>query len=123
MLGVWSCFPLLKRVDLQIPYFIITLLWAFLLGIPPVSFSAYQEGSRNSSLNLFSKVLHLNLYVVMVGWHVVEAFFKPPTDKPDLWTVANILIGAGGFGVCYLWCLWRLVVQGELFGKAKSKTQ
>ncbi|KAF2132601.1 glycosyltransferase family 57 protein [Dothidotthia symphoricarpi CBS 119687] len=122
MLGVWTCFPLLKRVELQIPYFVITLLWAFLLGLPPVSFSAYQEGSR-SSLSLSSKILHLSIYAIMVGWHVVEAFFKPPTDKPDLWTVVNMLTGAGGFGICYLWCLWRLLVKSELLQKAKSKTQ
>lgn len=121
MLGVWTCFPLLKRVDLQVPYFVISLLWAFLLGLPPVSFSAYQEGSR-SGLNIFSKILHLNMYVVMVGWHVVEALIKPPTDKPDLWTVANMITGAGGFGICYLWCLWRLVVNSELLGAVKSKT-
>ncbi|KAF2855399.1 glycosyltransferase family 57 protein [Plenodomus tracheiphilus IPT5] len=121
MLGVWTMFPLLKRDELRIPYFVISLLWAYLLGLPPVSFSAYYEGSR-SGLNFFSKIIHLNIYVAMVGWHVAEAFFPPPADKPDLWVVANAIVGTGGFGICYLWCLWRLVVQSELFGKVKSKT-
>lgn len=122
MLGVWTMFPLLKKDELRVPYFVITLLWAYLLGLPPVSFSAYHEGSR-SGLNLFSKIVHLNIYVAMVGWHVAEAFFPPPADKPDLWVVANAIVGTGGFGLCYLWCLWRLVVQSELFGKSKQKTQ
>lgn len=120
MLGVWTMYPLLKRVELQVPYFVITLLWAYLLGLPPVSFSAYYEGSR-SGLHLMSKVLHLNIYVVMVGLHIADVFIAPPADKPDLWVVANVIVGAGGFGICYLWCLWRLVVQSELFVKAKSK--
>ena len=120
ILGVWTMFPLLKRDELRVPYFVISLLWAYLLGLPPVSFSAYHEGTR-SGLNLFSKILHLNIYVVMVGWHIVEAFFLPPADKPDLWIVANAIVGTGGFGICYLWCLWRLATKSGLFGTAKSK--
>lgn len=122
MLGIWTMFPLLKRDELQVPYFVVTLLWAYLLGLPPVSFSAYHDGSR-SGLNLLSKILHLNIYLAMVGWHVAEAFYPPPADKPDLWVVANAIVGTGGFGICYLWCLWRLITKSEILGKAKSKTQ
>lgn len=123
MLGIWTMFPLLKRDELRVPYFVITLLWAFLLGLPPVSFSAYHDGR----LSLFTKFIHLSLYLAMVGWHVVEAFWAPPANKPDLWTVANAIVGAGGFGICYLWCLWRLVTKAGLFGarivKVPGKTQ
>ncbi|KAJ4990193.1 glucosyltransferase [Stagonosporopsis vannaccii] len=122
MLGIWTMFPLLKRDELRVPYFVITLLWAYLLGLPPASFAAYHEGSQKG-LNLLSKIIHLNIYLAMVGWHVVEAFYPPPADKPDLWVVANAIVGTGGFGICYLWCLWRLAVKSEIFGKAKSKTQ
>jgi len=122
MLGVWTMFPLLKRDDLRVPYFVISLLWAYLLGLPPVSFSTFQGDSR-SGLSIFSKILHLNVYVAMVAWHIAEAFYPPPTDKPDLWVVANAIVGTGGFGLCYLWCLWRLVIKSELFGGVKDKTQ
>ncbi|KAJ4287953.1 Glucosyltransferase-like protein [Kalmusia sp. IMI 367209] len=126
MLGVWTMFPLLKRDELRVPYFVISLLWAYLLGLPPVSFSAYHEGTTGG-LSLLSKILHLNIYLAMVGWHVVEAFVAPPIDKPDLWVVANAIIGCGGFALCYLWSLGTLLSKSELFGaaasKAKSKTQ
>jgi alpha-1,3-glucosyltransferase len=121
MLGVWTMFPLLKKDELRVPYFVITLLWAYLVGLPPVSFSAYHEGSR-SGLYLLSKIVHLNIYVAMVAWHIVEAVFLPPSDKPDLWAVANAIVGTGGFGICYLWCVWRLAAESGLFGAAKSKT-
>jgi alpha-1,3-glucosyltransferase len=121
MLGVWTMFPLLKKDELRVPYFVITLLWAYLVGLPPVSFSAYHEGSR-SGLYLLSKIVHLNIYVAMVAWHIVEAVFLPPSDKPDLWVVANAIVGTGGFGICYLWCVWRLAAESGLFGAAKSKT-
>ncbi|KAF2467518.1 ALG6, ALG8 glycosyltransferase [Lindgomyces ingoldianus] len=132
ILGVWTMFPLLKRDGLRVPYLVITLLWAYLLGLPPVSFSAYHEGSTGG-LRLPTKILHLNIYLAMVGWHLVEAFVPPPTTKPDLWTVTNVLIGFGGFGICYLWCLCQLFWKsglmqvksggaGEEKDKAKFKT-
>lgn len=122
MLGVWTMFPLLKRDELRVPYFVLSLLWAYLLGLPPVSFSAYHEGTTGG-LNLSTKILHLNVYLAMVGWHVVEAFIVPPSDKPDLWIVANAIVGCAGFGICYFWCLWTLLSKSELFGKADAKAK
>lgn len=120
ILGAWTMFPLLKRDELRVPYFVITLLWAYLLGLPPVSFSAYQYGGRGS-LDLLTKFLHLNIYLAMVVWHITEAFWEPPADKPDLWTVTNALIGAGGFGLCYLWCLLTLVQKSGMLKTGKTK--
>lgn len=122
MLGVWTMFPLLKRDELRVPYFVISLLWAYLLGLPPVSLSAYHDVTKGG-LGLLTKFIHLNIYLAMVGWHVVEAFWPPPADKPDLWTVANALIGAGGFGICYLWCLWQLLSKSGLLGPGKEKAR
>ena len=122
MLGVWTMFPLLKRDELRVPYFVISLLWAYLLGLPPVSFSAYHEGSTGG-LSLPTKILHLNIYLAIVGWHVVEAFVPAPTDKPDLWVVANAIVGAGGFGICYLWCLWKLFWKSGLINAGEAKTK
>ncbi|QDS68459.1 hypothetical protein FKW77_010826 [Venturia effusa] len=106
ILASWTMFPLLKRDELRVPYFVLTLLWAYLLGLPPTSLSAY--GSEKGGLNIISKLLHFGFYAAMVAWHFAEAFVAPPKDKPDLWVVANVLIGAAGFGICYLWCLWGL---------------
>ncbi|KAF1996264.1 glycosyltransferase family 57 protein [Amniculicola lignicola CBS 123094] len=119
ILGVWTMFPLLKRDELRVPYFVVSLLWAYLLGLPPVSLSAYHEGSRGS-LSLLTKILHINIYIAMVGWHVVEAFVQAPANKPDLWTVANAIVGAGGFGICYLWCLWQLFKKSGIVGQEKA---
>ncbi|OCK97009.1 glycosyltransferase family 57 protein [Cenococcum geophilum 1.58] len=118
MLGAWTMFPLLKRDELRVPYFVLSLLWAYLLGLPPASLSAYHEGT-SGGLSLPTKILHLNFYLAMIGWHVIEAFIPPPVNKPDLWIVANVLVGAAGFGVCYLWCLWVLLMKSGLLG---SKT-
>ena len=113
MLGVWTLFPLLKRDELRVPYFVLSLLWAYLMGLPPTSFSIYiRPYSREGSLSIYMKILHLSFYAAMIVWHVLEAFVAPPPGKPDLWVVLNVLIGAFGFGACFLWCNWQLIVRG-----------
>lgn len=124
MLGSWTLFPLLKREGLRIPYFVMTLLWAYLLGLPPTSMQTYytRSGASDSSSNekekgfephILSKLIHLAFYAAMITWHILEAFVPAPSGKPDLWVVANALVGASGFGVVYLWCLYRLIVQSR----------
>lgn len=106
MLGVWTMFPLLKRAELRVPYFVLSLLWAYLLGLPPTSFSLYTATTKGD-INLATKALHGGVYGMMVLWHVGEHFIRPPKDKPDIWTIINVGIGAAGFGVCYVWCMWQ----------------
>lgn len=121
MLGVWTMFPLLKRDELRMPYYVLSLLWAYLLGLPPTSLDLYiGKQARNSDIRSSTAVLHLGFYIVMGIWHVLEAFVDTPHGKPDLWVVLNVLIGAAGFGICYLWCTWQLLVRSgvleEWFG-------
>ena len=111
LLACFTLFPLLTRDGLRIPYAVLTLLWAYLLALPPFSLSAYMPSASEGGPHWTSKVLHLGTYAAMLGWHGVVAFKEPPQDKPDLWVVANVLVGAAGFGCCYLWCLWRLVAD------------
>ncbi|RFU29211.1 hypothetical protein B7463_g7118, partial [Scytalidium lignicola] len=123
ILGCWTMFPLLQRVDLRIPYFVLTLLWAYLLGLPPTSLSVYRSDNTavNKWVSIATAVLHLSFYVIMGIWHVLEAFALPPTNKPDLWIVVNVGVGAAGFGICYLWCLWSLL--DESLGWATARRQ
>ncbi|KAI9710751.1 MAG: Glucosyltransferase-like protein [Bogoriella megaspora] len=124
-LGTWTLFPLLKKDELRVPYAVLTLLWAYLLGLPPTSLSVYRGGS-SGGLTAPTKILHLSFYLAMGVWHGFEAFVAPPQGKPDLWVVLNVLIGAAGFGFCYLWCLFRLAEEAGLFRRKRSggdKTQ
>ncbi|KAI9740521.1 MAG: Glucosyltransferase-like protein [Cirrosporium novae-zelandiae] len=109
-LGTWTMFPLLKRDELRVPYFVLLLLWTYLMGLPPTSFSAYfGTQPAGQGMRILTKLIHLGFYIVMVAWHVLEGFVQTPEGKPDLWVVLNVLIGAGGFGLCYLWCTWGLI--------------
>jgi alpha-1,3-glucosyltransferase len=119
ILGVWTMYPLLKREQLGIPYCVITLLWAYLLGLFPTSIETFR--SRNvkaPSVHILTALIHVAFYLSMIGWHVVEAFATPPADKPDLWVVLNVLIGASGFALAYAWSTGNLILQAyRLSGK------
>ncbi|KAL4810566.1 ALG6, ALG8 glycosyltransferase family-domain-containing protein [Aspergillus unguis] len=117
ILGSWTLYPLLKRDGLRVPYFVMTYLWAYLMGLPPTTWQIYrhqkpsEESGADTEPHILTKLVHSLFYLAMVGWHVLEAFVPPPPGKPDLWVVLNVLIGAGGFGIAYLWCFWKLISQ------------
>lgn len=115
LLGSWTMFPLLSRVELRVPYTILTLLWAYLLGLPPTSLDAY-NGMSGTWTGIMTAGVHGGFFLAMASWHVLEAFFTPPNNLPDLWPVVNAGIGAVGFGICYVWCVFTLGVQSGLFG-------
>ena len=118
LLGVWTIYPLLKRDGLRTPYFVLALLWAYLLGLPPTSVSCYASRRWPSPApdrpSGISRWLHLALYASMIVWHLLEAFIPPPTTKPDLWVVGNAALGAAGFVLCYLWCVFQALAKSGL---------
>ncbi|KAF4771611.1 hypothetical protein HAV15_004365 [Penicillium sp. str.  len=117
VLGSWTMYPLLKRDELRVPYIVMTLLWAYLLGLPPTSFETYRSRASPEDSNAhfepgtLTTLLHFGFYLAMIAWHILEAYVPPPPGKPDLWVVLNALIGAGGFGISYMWCMWKLYTQ------------
>jgi alpha-1,3-glucosyltransferase len=123
MLGVWTLYPLLRRDELRVPYFVLTLLWAHLLGLPPTSLSLVWPGSSSADEpHVLTKLVHGAYYLLMVSWHILEASVVPPPDKPDLWVVLNVLIGASGFGIIYLWCTAKLAYQAMPGALPKART-
>ncbi|KAF4583263.1 hypothetical protein GQ602_006407 [Ophiocordyceps camponoti-floridani] len=122
LLGAWTLFPLLHRVSLGVPYAVLTLLWAYLLGLPPFSWDAVWGASdgRSGLVRWATILIHGVFYGAMGLWHILDASFRPPLDKPDLWVMANVGIGATGFGICYLWCLLRLAQESDLLPKGRT---
>lgn len=114
IVACWTLYPLLSRDGLKIPYLVLTLLWAWLLDLPPASLKTYLIPPQQRGLDAISKTIHLLTYAAMIIWHIVELSVDPPASKPDLWVVANVCIGAAAFGFCYLWCLLTMVVNSPL---------
>ena len=109
LFGVWTLFPLLKRDELRVPYSVLTILWAYLLALPPTSLTIYSP--QEVALSPGTKLLHLSFYAAMLIWHGLDLFVTPPAGKPDLWVVINALIGAAGFAICWIWCTWQLILR------------
>ncbi|USW47747.1 Putative glycosyl transferase, ALG6/ALG8 [Septoria linicola] len=118
LVASWTLFPLLSKDDLRMPYLVLTSLWAYLLGLPPFSIRAYTLPTSEGGVHVLTKLLHLGTYLATIVWHAAEAFVAPPNNKPDLWVVANVCLGAAGFGLCYLWCLWNLAVDSGMLSFA-----
>lgn len=123
LLGVWTMYPLLARDGLRTPYVVVSLLWAFLMGAPPTSVSCYydpedenQPGKplKPDDLRTPTKIYHWQSIIVMGFWHLMNGYAPIPDGKPDLWTVINVCFGALGFGICYLWCTWKLVSESGI---------
>lgn len=122
LLGAWTMFPLLQRVELRVPYTVLTLLWAYLLDLPPVSCGVYRGiGFRKGLAEQGTVLLHCGFYVIMVVWHGLEAFVDAPQELPDLWVVINVGVGAVGFGLCYLWCLGSLMAASGFLGTGNGQ--
>ena len=112
VLAVWTLFPLLKRDELRVPYFVLSGLWTYLLGLPPTSLSCYiGQQASDSKIRVSTRIMHSIFYALMIIWHGIEALLEPPQGKPDLWVVLNVVVGAAGFGICYLWCTWQLILR------------
>ena len=123
LLANWTLFPLLCKDELRMPYLVLTSLWAYLMGLPPFSINAYTTPASEGGVSIPTKLIHSGTYLAMLTWHAAELFVPPPTDKPDIWVVANVCLGAAGFGLCYLWCLWNLAVDSgvlSVFGIRKQ---
>lgn len=114
ILGVWTMFPLLERDELRVPYWVVTLLWSYMMGLPPTNLSAYGSSDNGPHVGHITTAIHAVFYLTMALWHPLQAFVAPPETLPDLWVVINAMIGAAGFGICYLWCLFNLVVEGRV---------
>ncbi|KAG6141641.1 hypothetical protein E4U28_002964 [Claviceps purpurea] len=126
LLGAWTMFPLLSRVDLAVPYTVLTLLWAYLVGLPPICWTAPFSEAGSVPKQWATALIQGAFYVFMLLWHGVHAFVAPPLGKPDLWVVANVGVGCAGFMLCYLWCFSKMLVESGLIGGArlsKTKTQ
>ncbi|KKY16422.1 putative glucosyltransferase [Phaeomoniella chlamydospora] len=131
ILGTWTLYPLLKRDDLRTPYAVITFLWSYLLGLPPTSISLYipqtsamtNEATTSDTPNLLTTLTHISLYAAMLFWHALETFLPPPQNKPDLWVVLNVIIGAAGFSLCYLWCTWKVVLGSGMLDNIIEKLE
>ncbi|ODQ63181.1 ALG6, ALG8 glycosyltransferase, partial [Nadsonia fulvescens var. elongata DSM 6958] len=109
-IAVFSLYPLLKRENLRLQYFVILFFWNWLIGNITVSWSRLTNFVLPSSL--FWKLIIVGSYSVCAVLHIAEACLPVPSTLlskyPDLWVVLNVLVCFGCFTLFWLWNLWKL---------------
>ncbi|KAK9324436.1 glycosyl transferase [Lipomyces orientalis] len=91
-IAVFSLWPLLKRDGLALQYFVISFLANWLMA----SFTKLPD-------SLLGKCTIILSYAGIVGLHAIEFLIEPPSQYPDLWVVANIILSFGCFAIFLLW--------------------
>jgi hypothetical protein len=90
-----SMFPLLKRENLTLPYYLVTILWNYVAG--------YHTLSMPKVVQLMASIC----YTAILAWHVAESYIPPPQSLPDLYTVLNVLFSCGCFLLAFAYFYWR----------------
>ncbi|KAJ2482892.1 Glucosyltransferase-like protein [Coemansia sp. RSA 2131] len=81
--ALFSLYPLLFVDGLQIPYWVLAVLWAFLRSCP-----ACPADTHTPYCVL---VLQWMSTLVMLALHVAHAFIPPPASLPDIYVVLNVV--------------------------------
>ncbi|RDW24641.1 glycosyl transferase [Yarrowia lipolytica] len=102
--AVFSMWPLLRRENLQLQYFVVLFLWNWLLG----NFEPSRLWTATLPKSIFWRLVVIGFYVGMVALQVAE-YLYPKVDRfPDLWVVGNVLLCAPCFALFWLYTLWNL---------------
>ncbi|CAO3654834.1 unnamed protein product [Mucor hiemalis] len=109
--AMFSMFPLLKREDLVLPYYITSFMWNWLVG------------GYNLKTPFYTKLSTWGIHLVFVLWHIAEAYVEPPSNLPDLYTVINVLISCGLFSMLFVYYVYRQFTVTPFVAVDSKKTQ
>lgn len=94
--GCFSMYPLLKRDELVLQYWVTVFMANWFVGAPRL----------NHHLWLW-RLIMVGSYLAMIGYHVADATMAPPQQWPDLWVIINCGVAFAGFAVFYGWLHYR----------------
>ncbi|KAJ2573833.1 Glucosyltransferase-like protein [Coemansia sp. RSA 1807] len=81
--ALFSLYPLLYVDGLQIPYWVMAVLWAFLRSCPACP--------AHTPTPKCVMVLQWMSMLVMLALHTAHAFVPPPSSLPDIYVVLNVV--------------------------------
>ncbi|CAN3370076.1 dolichyl pyrophosphate Man9GlcNAc2 alpha-1,3-glucosyltransferase [Diutina catenulata] len=100
--GCFSMYPLLKRDELGLQYFVTVFLINWLVGA--------RLGVMKSRGWMWDLVIK-GSYAAMIIFHIADKWFSPPTQWPDLWVILNCTISFGCFAFFYLWINYQAYIM------------
>ncbi|RLV95383.1 Dolichyl pyrophosphate Man9GlcNAc2 alpha-13-glucosyltransferase [Spathaspora sp. JA1] len=98
-IGTFSLYPLLKKDELIMQYFVTNFLINWLIG------SKILLPKTKTTLNT---LVIWTSYLLIIIYHVIDATIIPPERYPDLWVILNIAISFIGFTYFWLWLVYKI---------------
>ncbi|KAG7661632.1 ALG6 [[Candida] subhashii] len=96
--GTFSLYPLLKKDDLIMQYFVSNLLINWLIGPKILLKSKFP----------LNNIAMWSTYAMMIIYHLLDSMMDPPVRYPDLWVILNITISFIGFAYFWLWLVYKV---------------
>lgn len=116
--ALFSMWPLLKRDNLIIQYFVLGTLSNWLMGnlswirrcLRALKFPVHYRQLATPVLphNWFWMLLIIGSYCGAFIVHFVDAFIEPPQSLPDIWVIANLELSFACFALFWLWCNYKM---------------
>ena len=113
LVGMFSLFPLLKREDQIMPYYLTIFLF---YTISKLFISLIQKKSNNNN----NKFLFLEIFIflIMITYHIIECRISPPEKYPWIYPMINALFCFSFFFGLFLYSNYSLI---KIIFKEKNK--
>lgn len=114
-IAMFSMFPLLKREELQLQYWVLLFLYNWLIG----NFSRPSHRPKRSLLPQASSIISLDglmkiiiviSYLGVIVIHILDGFIEPPQQYNDLWVITNNVLSCGCFGLFWIWSVYMMFI-------------
>lgn len=124
-IALFTLWPLLKKDGLSLQYAIMFLLSNWLIGnfsfitptflpkvlTPGPSVSDVADGYRRRSLlpsNIIWRIIIVVSYICVGAIHIAELWYPPSQRLPDIWVLANCLVGCSSFALFWMWNNYKM---------------
>ncbi|QPG75918.1 hypothetical protein FOA43_003304 [Brettanomyces nanus] len=119
--ALFSMWPLLKRDNLIIQYFVLGVLSNWLMGnlswirrfLRMIKLPVKYRDLATPVLphNWFWSLVIVTSYLAASALHIADAFVQPPRSLPHIWIIGNVVLSFGCFMLFWLWCNYKIFVM------------
>ena len=114
LIGMFSLFPLLKRENQIIPYYLINVIF-YLVTKSMNRFMTKKKKEENKYIFIFAEII---ISCIMIGYHILEYKIAPPEKYPWFYPMINAIICFVFFFGIFLYSNYSLL---KIIFKDKNK--
>ncbi|VEU20810.1 DEKNAAC101745 [Brettanomyces naardenensis] len=129
-IALFSMWPLLKRDELIIQYFVLGVLSNWLMGnlswirlalrVIKLPVSYRELATPVLPHSIIWRLVIVGSYVAAFSIHLAEAFTAPPQSLPHIWVIGNVVVSFGSFVLFWLWCNYKIYIISTTNSKLKT---